>query len=182
MAEPSEITTTTSVSDCGGAFRCALFAAWTSVRGPVRIGCHTVVCQPAQLMPQGRSLARFLASFWLVVIGALSGCGDGNNYEAAEGSLRAWLSAVHEGDAGACNLVTDEYRQKFATAHDDCRQLVQARSSSAVAGLPPADGQMAVAVWDPLGEALVEVTDRGQVSGFWMQYKDGRWLVAGRAE
>lgn len=89
---------------------------------------------------------------------------------------------MHEGRAGACSLMTDEYRQEFATAGDDCQQVLQARSSTALDGLPRAEARMAVPAWDPSGEALVEATARGEVSGFWMQYVDGRWLVAGPAE
>ena len=41
---------------------------------------------------------------------------------------------------------------------------------------------MAVAAWDPSGEALVEATVGNDAFGFWMQYQDGRWLVAGTTD
>lgn len=40
---------------------------------------------------------------------------------------------------------------------------------------------MDVPAWDPSGEALVEATDGDQKYGFWMQYREGRWFVAGTA-
>ncbi len=46
---------------------------------------------------------------------------------------------------------------------------------------PAADSEMDVPVWDPSGEAIVEVTDArtGRVEQYSMLYDDGRWLVAG---
>jgi hypothetical protein len=40
---------------------------------------------------------------------------------------------------------------------------------------------MDVPVWDPSGEALIEVTDptNGTVFTYWMQYQNREWLVAG---
>lgn len=42
---------------------------------------------------------------------------------------------------------------------------------------------MEVPVWDPSGEALVEVTDptTDRVAEFWMRHGDSGWLVAGQA-
>ena len=41
--------------------------------------------------------------------------------------------------------------------------------------------RMDVPVWDPSGEALVEVTDlkSGEITKYWMVFEDGQWLVAG---
>ena len=41
---------------------------------------------------------------------------------------------------------------------------------------------MEVPVWDPSGEALVEVTEGDRVVSFWLQFEDGRWVVAARAD
>lgn len=42
---------------------------------------------------------------------------------------------------------------------------------------------MEVPVWDPSGEALIEVTDSatGEEFRFWMLYRDSGWLVADEA-
>ena len=129
-------------------------------------------------------MSRFIAPLVLAATAPLSGCGQGDDYEAAEASLREWLTAVQDRDATACDLMTADYRQNLATGGgrgemDECVRLIESRPG-ALAGLPPADAELDVPGWDPTGEALVEATDSGQVTGFWMEYVDGRWLVAGR--
>lgn len=128
---------------------------------------------------------RFIGPLVLSATAALSGCGQGNDYGAAEASLREWLTAVQDRDATACDLMTADYRQNLAAGgggreKGDC-QLLMKSGLGALEELPPADAELDVPAWDPTGEALVEATDGGQVTGFWMEYVDGQWLVADRA-
>jgi hypothetical protein len=98
---------------------------------------------------------------------------------------RLWLEAVHEGDAAACYLMTAEYRRELAAevnaGNTACRQAIESTGPAASDGLPSAYSEMDVPAWDPSGEALIEVTDDEQIVGFWMQFMEGRWLVAGKA-
>jgi hypothetical protein len=120
----------------------------------------------------------------LTFVGLFS-CGDGNSYEAAESGLRAWITAVRGGDGTACDLMTAEYRREFTSENggDDtnCERVIESRPADVLKRLPPDDVQMEIPVWDPSGEAQVETTDGQRVKSFWMQYQDGRWLVAGTA-
>jgi hypothetical protein len=125
-----------------------------------------------------------------VVIACLSGltaCGQKNSYEAAEGALRDWLAAVEDGDARACELETAGYHEKLVGENPDlrgqdpsCEDRVK-RMAAMEAAHPAADSEMDVPVWDPSGEAWVEVTDSrtGEVRDYSMVFEDGRWLVAG---
>lgn len=116
--------------------------------------------------------------------GGLTGCGDDNSYEAAEGGLREWLEAIHDGDASACDLMTAEYRRDFVAQVDpgiSCSQAIESAASDLGNDLPPAQSEMNAPAWDPSGEALIEVTDDQHVVGFWMQLVDERWVVAGQA-
>lgn len=125
----------------------------------------------------------------LVVVLVLAGCGQQNSYAAVEGALRDWLAAASEGEQVACDLVSTEYRRELAreastTASEAtcAKRIAEMADSGDSPVLPPADSEMQVPVWDPSGEALVEVSDAtsGRVSKFWMRYEDGVWLVAGR--
>lgn len=120
---------------------------------------------------------------------ALAGCGPQYSYQAAEGALRDWLTAANEGDETACDLVTTEYRRELAretitdASEATCEErVVELAGSGESPALPPADSAMQVPVWDPSGEALVEVTDAtsNSVTKFWMEYENRTWLVAGR--
>jgi ketosteroid isomerase-like protein len=126
----------------------------------------------------------------VAVMALIAGCGEKDSYGAAENALRSWLKAVHRGDASAaCALMTPTYRRDLAakaarSRHTSCEAGVTEMAEAAGrAALPRADFAMEVPVWDPSGEALVEVTHPTihRVAKFWMQFEDGGWLVAGRA-
>lgn len=117
----------------------------------------------------------------------LSGCGSENSYAATEKALQDWLAAIDAGDPAACALETSELHDELLTEHPQlggrgtsCQERVK---RMATLDLPPADSPMEVPVWDPTGEALVNVSDSGTgvLRKFWMVFEDGRWLVAGEA-
>lgn len=117
-----------------------------------------------------------------------SGCGSEDSYAATEEALRDWLKAIEYGDPTACALETSAYHDQLLTKHAElggpgtgCAERVKQMSRL---GLPAADAEMDVPVWDPGGEALVEVSDAGTgvVRKFWMVFEDDRWLVAGEAD
>ncbi len=118
----------------------------------------------------------------------LVGCGSNSSYAATEQALRDWLDAVESADPSACALETPEYQDELLTEHLElggpgtgCAERIGRMSGL---DLPPARSKMDVPVWDPAGEALVEVTDpeTGAVRKFWMVYEGDRWLVAGEAD
>ena len=118
----------------------------------------------------------------------LSGCGSANSYAATEKALQDWLAAIDSGDPAACALETSELHDELLAEHPKlggrgtgCAERVKRMSSL---DLPPADSTMEVPVWDPTGEALVNVSDSGTgaLRKFWMVFEDGRWLVAGEAD
>lgn len=63
-----------------------------------------------------------------------------------------------------------------------CEQRTIQMSSWARPWLPPADSAIRIPAWDPSGEALAEVADPGsdRIAGYWMQFENDMWLVAGR--
>lgn len=118
----------------------------------------------------------------------LSSCGAENSYGASEKALRDWLAAIHSGNAAACALETQEMHDELLAVHPElggpgtgCATRVERMTSL---DLPTADAEMDVPVWDPAGEALIEVkgSGAGGVRKFWMAFQDGRWLVAGEAD
>lgn len=125
----------------------------------------------------------------VAAVAVLGACGARNSYEAAEDSLREWLTAVETGDEHACDLETSAYQDELArenmavgAAEITCRDLVVRMASlSGAEAMPPSDSDIEVPVWDPSGEALVEVTrsDTEEVEDFWMVYEDGAWRVDG---
>ncbi len=135
--------------------------------------------------PRGSRVSRFFALLLTVISAGLTGCGQQDSYEAAESGLREWLEAVHEGDAAACDLMTAKYRRELAAevnpGNTACRQAMESAGPAASDGLPSAQSEMEVPAWDPSGEALLVVTDDERDVGFWMQFMEGRWLVAGKA-
>lgn len=130
------------------------------------------------------SLIRRPAGVGLALL-LLAGCGSKNSYDAAEDSLRDWLTALEAGNyAQACESVTSRYSAELVAgdaggAGGSACEDAMARLTDA--HVPPADAPMMVAVWDPSGEARVEVTDPadGRVSSFDLQHSNGEWLVAG---
>ena len=120
----------------------------------------------------------------------VAGCAFGNSSDGAERGLRGWLEALERRDLDtACELLTDEYRQQLGSSDGEPTPNAS-ECSAAMAGLiektdavAPGDAEIDVPVWDPSGEALVEAKDPsdGAVSKYWMQYEDGKWLVAGQA-
>lgn len=130
-----------------------------------------------------------LAAVAVAAVAVLGACGAQSSYDAAEDSLREWLTAVESGDEHACDLVTRAYhdelaRKSFAVGGDEitCQELVARMAAlSGAEALPPPDSDIEVSVWDPSGEALAEVTrsDNDVVEDFWMVYDDGAWRVDG---
>lgn len=116
---------------------------------------------------------------------ALAACGQQDSYDATKAALREWLTAVHRGDASACGLMTANFRRELTEGSAaTCQARVDELARSSEGGALPGPGAaMEIPVWDPSGEALVEVTDPGsnRVAGFWMRYGDSDWLVAGQA-
>lgn len=72
------------------------------------------------------------------------------------------------GEKSSYGAVEDALRDHLATAADP--------------DLPSPDAEMDVSVWDPSGEALVVVTEGGEVHEFWMLHDEGGWQVGGRPE
>lgn len=70
------------------------------------------------------------------------------------------------GEKSSYGAVEDALRDWLATSEDP--------------DLPSPDAEMDLPAWDPSGEALVVVTEDGDVHEFWMIHDDGRWQVAGR--
>ena len=117
----------------------------------------------------------------------LPGCGSESSYAATEDALQDWLAAIHSGEPAACALETSELHEELLAEHPQlggrgtgCAERVKRMGAL---DLPPADSTMEVPVWDPTGEALVNVSDSGTgpLWKFWMVFEDGRWLVAGEA-
>ncbi|MGH3115921.1 MAG: hypothetical protein ACRDQ2_02185 [Gaiellales bacterium] len=125
-----------------------------------------------------------VAVLTVAAVAGLSGCGQQNSYDAAEDALRDWLTAVRDGDPAACDLMTTGYRREMAAGSSatTCEEAVAETAGTDVgAALPEAGSAMEVPVWDPSGEALVEI-DHARSNGavqFWMKFEDGKWLVAG---
>ncbi|WP_370617674.1 hypothetical protein [Mumia sp. Pv 4-285] len=115
----------------------------------------------------------------------IAGCGAGDPYVAVEAGMRDWLVTAHQRDEAACDHMTDEYRRALSAASTsssegtECSRALTTLAPDATVMLPPADAAMDVPVWDPSGEALVEVKDGSTVVQFWMQVDGDRWRVAG---
>jgi hypothetical protein len=130
-----------------------------------------------------------LTAVALASIAAVTACGKKNSYAAVEDGLREWLAAIEDGDARACDLETNRFHRELLAENADyggpgtnCAERVAVMADMDGDDTPPAaDSAMNVPVWDPSGEALVEVTDArtGRPRDYWMVYRDGRWLVAG---
>jgi len=130
-----------------------------------------------------RALAACLAGGF-----AVTGCGSGDSYDAAEAGLRDWLAAAAASDPGVCDLeapgsgIHADLLRRHPSLGGPGTSCAERAGRMARIGLPPADAAMEVPAWDPSGEALVEArTDGGQVRSFWMLYADGRWLVSGES-
>ena len=131
---------------------------------------------------------------WTVVgaclVGAvMGGCGSENSEDAAQDGLRDWLTAARAGDSGVCELEDPESRfnaellVRYPALGGPDTTCAERAARMGQVGLPSPGAAMEVPVWDPSGEALVEVaTDEGALRRFWMVYDDGRWLVAGESD
>jgi hypothetical protein len=110
----------------------------------------------------------------------LGGCADG--YAEAEGALREWLAAVESADPAGCTRETERFRDDILGTPATEERCVATDPRPRGTPWPSSDDAMEVPVWDPSGEAIVEVTtDDGEVVEFWMFERDGRWLVDGVA-
>ncbi len=128
-----------------------------------------------------------LAAVTVSCMAVVAACGEKNSYDAAEDALRDWLAAVEAGDEAACDLETSEYHEELVTENTDydaqeitCEERV-ARMAALDDPFPASSSEMDVPVWDPSGEAIVEVTDAraGEVEVFSMIFENGGWLVSG---
>jgi hypothetical protein len=137
------------------------------------------------------TLSPLRTSMLIVAVAAsasMSGCGAKNSYGAVEDGLRDWLTAVEAGDPAACDheAARFDFHEDLLERHPElggpgttCAKRVERMS---VLDLPSPDAPIDIPVWDPSGEALVEVTgSRGDLHKFWMIYDDGQWLVSGNA-
>lgn len=125
----------------------------------------------------------------MVAASMSAACGQENSYAGAEGALRDWLAAVEDGDQRACALETREYHEeliaessgKYPSGTSCEKRVASTAAPGAKEGHPSPESEMDVPVWDPSGEALIEVTDARNdvVREYWMVLRGGRWLVAG---
>lgn len=91
--------------------------------------------------------------------------------------MRLRAAALVLAATGALTACGEE--SSCAAAEDPRREWLGA--ADAQDDLPAPDAPMDVPVWDPSGEALVNVTDGDQVRGLWLVHEDDGWPVAGEA-
>lgn len=123
----------------------------------------------------------------VVCVVTVARCGAASSYDAVMDGLRGWLRAVEAGDPRACDRETPGMHAELLEEHPglggpgtSCADRV---GRMGPLDLPAPDAAMTVPVWDPSGEAVVDVVDgRGDERTFWMQLVDGRWRVAGAAD
>ena len=130
-------------------------------------------------------MARFAPLICL--IGLLAGCGGGDDADAAEQTVRDFVTAVNERDADAyCDdLITDEFREKSTFATGDEATTTCKRQLRAVRGLRIELVRIARTRVDGDTAAVTAVLRRsgGELrQRFELEKDGGDWKIAGGAQ
>lgn len=131
----------------------------------------------ARLRPRARLTVISVTSILLIPLA--SSCSNNTEHGAAE-ELAAWMVAIEDRDVKACDMELGSLNSELLEAIDadpsiSCEERVAQFGS--ILGLG-SDSSATSLVWDPSGEALVEVATEPDPVQFFMVYKEGSWKVA----